>query len=540
MDSDDCVKIGHILHCASIQMKRKVRIAFQGGGAKLISLIAAADAVKSLDSEIEVEAVSGSSAGAIVAILYSLGANFGDVKRALKRNEETISKKFKKPGKMRFFWRGLVFAVCGRPLFGVDQFNKIVKSVFNECKINTNDSLEGDKRIPVYVTISDIYKGESITRSTGSIRDAIQQSCAIPFVFCTHKNDSEGQYADGGIFDNLPTDALIKHGSSDIPVFAVGFPNETQSSAPSALKYMLSIITSVIANRVSNSRAAIGPDNVFEIATKLNTLDFDKIVSVGIDEEYDLIRDQAIAFFRKWLANGSSSVITSGHIAGIRLSNTESKLIKNAEDAFKSISGHHDYVRYVVKANCLHNNSVADEIRLEQLMVIPEGKVLPSLILPLVSGSGSISSIESRVCLDGPDGPDLKYQSFLTSDEVEIRGKKVPRNSLVILFTGDISAMSGKKIYVLKKESRYGFMAPLSSGSDFLAISAQYWPAKEILIRFDTPIEVAPSWHSESTPAVVTPSLVPPNLLPTNWYGYQARMENVDHNGSLKGTFTPR
>ena len=57
---------------------RKVNIAFQGGGARLVSLIAAAHAISELEKSkvIEVGAVSGSSAGSLAALLLASGADF--------------------------------------------------------------------------------------------------------------------------------------------------------------------------------------------------------------------------------------------------------------------------------------------------------------------------------------------------------------------------------------------------------------------------------------------------------------------------------
>ncbi len=54
-------------------MPRKVKLALQGGGAKITSILAAMEAVEKLEEngEIEVTEIAGTSAGAIIAVLYA-------------------------------------------------------------------------------------------------------------------------------------------------------------------------------------------------------------------------------------------------------------------------------------------------------------------------------------------------------------------------------------------------------------------------------------------------------------------------------------
>jgi predicted acylesterase/phospholipase RssA len=68
-------------------MKRPVSIAFQGGGAKLVVLIAAAEAISELiqDEKLDVVAVSGSSAGSIAALLLAARADFSKVRSPHRR-----------------------------------------------------------------------------------------------------------------------------------------------------------------------------------------------------------------------------------------------------------------------------------------------------------------------------------------------------------------------------------------------------------------------------------------------------------------------
>ena len=60
-----------------------VQLAFQGGGAKVVALLAAAEAIQDACRQnlISVSRVSGTSAGSIVACLLAGEINIGEVRR---------------------------------------------------------------------------------------------------------------------------------------------------------------------------------------------------------------------------------------------------------------------------------------------------------------------------------------------------------------------------------------------------------------------------------------------------------------------------
>lgn len=66
-------------------MPFKCQLAIQGGGAKIIALLAAMEAVQKLQGErrIQVTRVAGTSAGAIVAALFAAECDMADVRNGL-------------------------------------------------------------------------------------------------------------------------------------------------------------------------------------------------------------------------------------------------------------------------------------------------------------------------------------------------------------------------------------------------------------------------------------------------------------------------
>lgn len=527
------------------QMKRPISVAFQGGGARLIALIAAAEAISELvrDNKIHVEAVSGSSAGSIAALLLASDVDFGQVRRVLRDSESTIGKKFAPINDLMLFIKGLLFAASGAPVFRPNLFNDTIEDILIKVGINCTENIEDVVKIPTYLTVSDIYQGKTVSYDAGNIRDALRKSCAIPFIFASHKSDDRGQYVDGGVFDNLPTDILITKSSVSAPVFAIGFQAEPVLAAKDAFSYFISLISSIVSYKVSNSREIIGDEYVHSIETSLRILDFNKMISVGLNEEYDRVKIKTREFFESWLSGRTRPFETAGRRAVTKLRDTEQKLIKTIESVVNSVPGGHSYVRMVVDANSLHDRHLPDEIKVEQLINVPHGYALPGMIVPLISGDGAHAKTECIIKLDDGDGKDVEFTQFLINDKVLINDVEFDRNSLVVLFGGDVSALSGRSIYILKRETRYGFMYPLSQGADKLTIRAHYWGADELSIQLNLPGSfgaVDCDWIADKCPASPTRVDIPKRLLRDGWIAHAAQLRSVPHQGYIRGRFTLR
>jgi NTE family protein len=98
-------------------------------------------------------------------------------------------------------------------------------------------------RIPLYVTATDLYNGEQVVISEGSVAEAVRASISIPFIFPPHKLN--GRYLiDGFQSDPLPVGVAIKEGA-DI-IIAMGFESPYQERITSLMRYnfQMSSITS--------------------------------------------------------------------------------------------------------------------------------------------------------------------------------------------------------------------------------------------------------------------------------------------------------
>lgn len=164
-----------------------VGVAFSGGGAKGFAHIGAMMAFDAFGLNIDI--VSGVSAGSIAATLYAAGLSPRD-----------IIKCFSEYDKFGDFTE-LTLPKTG--LFRLDKFGKLLESWLPVRNIE-------DLNIPTVICATDFDAGKSVGWSKGEIVPRVLASCSIPIVF--HPVNINGvNYVDGGVLRNLPAWAIRKY-----------------------------------------------------------------------------------------------------------------------------------------------------------------------------------------------------------------------------------------------------------------------------------------------------------------------------------------
>ena len=167
--------------------KVEIGLALSGGTAKSVAHIGAIRALE--ESGIEISYLSGTSGGAIVAVLYAAGKTTGELAELA--------------GEMR--WRR--FAGLTLPKLGLLSSDKIREFIIDEI----GDLDFRDLRIPTAVVISDLTSGKKVVFREGSTAVACQASSSIPEVYCPVEVD--GHYlVDGGLIEYLPVETLSSFG----------------------------------------------------------------------------------------------------------------------------------------------------------------------------------------------------------------------------------------------------------------------------------------------------------------------------------------
>ncbi len=170
----------------------KIAVSFSGGGLRAAAHIGV---LKFLEEQgVEITAVSGSSAGAMVALMVARGYSSGEMYAFLKSiNQRDLFKLASNPG-----------------LFSLQKLESKL-SEFVRC-----DSYEMMK-IPLFICVTDINSGESLYLDGGDpIANVIASSSLTPTFEA--KRIGKKYYIDGGFSDNLPVTPLKRLGDKVLAI----------------------------------------------------------------------------------------------------------------------------------------------------------------------------------------------------------------------------------------------------------------------------------------------------------------------------------
>lgn len=172
-----------------IQKKYNIGLALSGGGVKGFAHAGALLAME--EHGIRPDVISGTSAGSVVAVLYSAGYK-----------PREINEIFKEQGSFRNF-ASIVIPSAG--LFNPDKFMHFLRKKL-EAKIHDIVNLES-LPIPVKIVASDLDNGKSVVFSKGEIVPRVMASANVPIVFVPTVIDGV-HYVDGGVFKNFPVSVI--------------------------------------------------------------------------------------------------------------------------------------------------------------------------------------------------------------------------------------------------------------------------------------------------------------------------------------------
>jgi hypothetical protein len=164
--------------------RQDVQLVFQGGGAKLSALLAAAAAVQEAQTRglVNLTRVCGTSAGAIAAAILATGLPVSDFRNRLRDRGDRYLKWINADvGKVGIGWA----LARGQPFLSEAGFRKVLWDLFDHDtgRIESFDQL----KIPLTVVAADIRNGRrvSYSRTSGDrpLIDALVDSAALPLVF---------------------------------------------------------------------------------------------------------------------------------------------------------------------------------------------------------------------------------------------------------------------------------------------------------------------------------------------------------------------
>lgn len=206
---------------ANAQERKKVGLVLSGGGAKGIAHVGALKVIE--EAKIPIDYIAGTSMGAIIGGLYSIGYTAHQLDSIVKSEDWSFllsdaarrdTKTFvEKEEDARYvltvpFNRTPKEAIPDGLIKG-----KNLEALFNRLTIGYHDSLSYQKfPIPYACVAVDLVKGEEVIFHSGSLAPTMRASMAIPAAFTPMRLDSM-VLVDGGLVNNFPVDVAKQMGA---------------------------------------------------------------------------------------------------------------------------------------------------------------------------------------------------------------------------------------------------------------------------------------------------------------------------------------
>ena len=241
----------------------KITLSLSGGGLRGAAHIGA---IKFLEEQgVEVTAVSGSSAGAIVGLFLASGLKSDDMLAFLRSLEK----------KELFVWAsGDV---------GVFKMDALEQKLFETVGVSSYDEL----KIPLYTCVTNIDNGESTYIYKGNPIEYTIASSTITPLFRA-KKIGEHSYIDGGFSDNLPVKPLKKYYEKNLAININPLRGENLESFKSLM--IRSILIMIRSNSMPSKKLT---DAFFEVkgVANMHLFDFSEI-EMAYESGYNELKEQ--------------------------------------------------------------------------------------------------------------------------------------------------------------------------------------------------------------------------------------------------------
>ncbi|MDR3449405.1 MAG: patatin-like phospholipase family protein [Alphaproteobacteria bacterium] len=264
-------------------MSIEIKCIFQGGGAKLATMIAVCEIIEEMENDeiINVTMVAGTSAGSIAACVL---AHSEPTKILRKKMVIAGQNLLPEVSRKRNKYITIFKALRGKTIFPKNLINKFVRGIFTENE-SDRPALKSLQR-PVFVRVADIRGGSKFTyrNDATSLEKALAESCAIPIAFTSHK--SAQHYVDGGVVSNLIDGDIFGNDLKNIIAFS--FPQSDPYEYNDFLSYCKSIISTAIDASISDSVTKIrsGGGYVCMLPNDFKTFDFSEALTTGLSDDY--------------------------------------------------------------------------------------------------------------------------------------------------------------------------------------------------------------------------------------------------------------
>lgn len=289
-----------------------IQVAFQGGGAKLLAMLPVAHAFQQCErlGRIRVKALAGTSAGAICAALIAANCDFERLRTYIRGNSqrhihnlgnadfEKLTLLINSEGLLPSLWhlmgsRKILKSLYsdGRALLNESEFGRFLDAILETCELGSKSIESLPKKLIIIAT--HLVEARGAERKSGSIKQALRDSCALPIAFRSFRDLTINHHVDGGLCDNLPVNSLV--GDLSAPIFAV-FPEENIDSEPisNLPSYLLTLFSAAIENNVKRAKSIVSEPFQIPVTCHFSTFGFlDAVRLFSDDNWYRRIKEDA-------------------------------------------------------------------------------------------------------------------------------------------------------------------------------------------------------------------------------------------------------
>ncbi len=273
----------------------RIGLVLSGGGARGLAHVGVLKVLE--EQRIRIDAVAGTSMGAIVGGLYASGMSAHEVEREVRaidwtnvfepRQERQHLSQRRKEEDFEFsalFEFGLRDGELRAPVAAVN--TRRLESLLRRytLPVRTVDAFDR-LPIPFRAVATDLETGAAVVLDHGDLSTALRSSMSVPGVFSPI--DVDGRVlGDGGLVNNVPIDVARAMGVDVVIVVNVGTPLAGRNSLSSALGVTTQMINILTEQNVQRSLATMGERDVL-VAPQLGTLtagDFERsaeLISLG-------------------------------------------------------------------------------------------------------------------------------------------------------------------------------------------------------------------------------------------------------------------
>lgn len=247
--------------------KKKIGIAFGGGGARGLAHIGAIKAFE--ENGIEFDEVSGTSAGSLIGALYAYGVS-----------ADTMIE-FAKTVTTKDILTNRVMPIQSK----TDGIEAIIKQLIGDCRF---DELVK----PLTVVAVDLIAGSEVHLTSGNVAKAVASSCAVPGIFKPVEYDNY-RFADGGLQNTIPAD-VIRNKNCDI-VISIDV-NSSRGQGTSSTKLMDIMMATL---RIMMKSNAIKGEMFSDIVIKPDLKKFKSTSLEGAEEMIQIGYEETIKLMPK-------------------------------------------------------------------------------------------------------------------------------------------------------------------------------------------------------------------------------------------------